>query len=64
MTTPLTFPDNDKRTGGLARRTLLKGAAAMAATGATVTAASAATVTPFGETGVPLRPSPRAMSSR
>src|SRR5579871_6341515 len=44
MTTPLTFPDRK-----LGRRTLLKGAAALAAT--TVTASAAER--PLGETGVP-----------
>src|SRR5690348_6826595 len=60
MTGPLTFPDNENKTGGFARRTLLKGAAAAVAAGATLKATAAAeTVTPFGETAAPLRPSPR-----
>ena len=49
MATPLTFLDNP----ALNRRSLMKGAAALAATAATMTAASAATVTPFGQTGAP-----------
>src|SRR5450759_470398 len=49
MATPLTFLDNP----ALNRRSLMKGAAALAATAATITAASAATVTPFGQTGAP-----------
>ena len=40
---------------GIDRRKLLRGAAALAATAATMTAASAETVTPFGQTAVPLR---------
>ena len=52
MTTPLTFPD--KSQGRFVdRRTLLKGAAALSATGLTMQAAAAATVTPFGQTGAP-----------
>jgi gluconolactonase len=56
MTTKL-HPDDDNvfRTDGLDRRKLMKGAAALAATAATMTSASAETVTPFGETAVPLR---------
>jgi gluconolactonase len=42
MTTPLTFPDNDdNQSGSLARRTLLKGAAALAAGAAMASSASA-----------------------
>jgi gluconolactonase len=55
MTTPLTFPDIENKDRNVNRRTLLKGAAALAATGATVHAASAATVTPTGQTGAPTR---------
>src|SRR6202165_2357476 len=53
MTTPLTFPDHHDKRGSARcdRRTLLKGAAALAATAVTMKAASAATVTPFGQTG-------------
>ena len=51
MTTPLTFAEHSE--GVVDRRRLLKGAAALAATGATVQAASAASVTPFGQTGAP-----------
>ena len=50
MTTPLTFLHNNK-TPALNRRTLLRGAAALAATGATINAASAASERPLGETG-------------
>jgi gluconolactonase len=57
MTAPLTFPESETKTDGVARRTLLKSAAAMAATGLTMKAASAAeTVRAFGETAAPLRP--------
>lgn len=51
---PLEVPDTENKDGNVTRRTLLKGAAALAATGATVKAASAATERPLGETGVPL----------
>jgi gluconolactonase len=51
MTTPLTYPTSHKEAGSLDRRMLLKGAAALATTAATVTAASAATVPPLGQTG-------------
>src|SRR5581483_11881493 len=44
---------------GFDRRKLIKGAAALAATAATMNAASAETVTPFGETAVPLRSNAR-----
>ena len=49
MTSPLTFSDNHV----LNRRSLIKGAAALAATAVTMTAASAATVAPLGQTGLP-----------
>src|SRR6266566_28833 len=49
MTTPLTFLDSQP----FNRRNLIKGAAALAATTATLTAASAASVTPLGQTGAP-----------
>jgi gluconolactonase len=53
MTTPLTFPHDRK---SVDRRLLLKGAAALAATGATVKASLAAeSVAPFGQTGAPTR---------
>src|SRR3954467_6639833 len=52
MTTPLTFPEQAKG-GGLDRRKMLTGAAALAASAVTVKAASAASVTPFGQTGAP-----------
>src|SRR5690242_17708704 len=51
MTTPLTYPACHKEAGAFDRRMLLKGAAALATTAATVTAASAATVAPLGQTG-------------
>jgi gluconolactonase len=51
MTTPLTFPDHPDKS--FARRSLLKGAAALAATAVSATAVSAAE-RPLGETGVPL----------
>ncbi len=54
MTSPLTFPNNDKQSGGVERRTLLKGAAALAVTAAT-TASAGATERPLGETAVRLR---------
>src|SRR3954451_19286877 len=47
MTTPLTFLSKQSPD----RRNLIKGAAALAATGVTMQAASAASVTPFGQTG-------------
>src|SRR5689334_18824742 len=47
MTTPLTFSNN------LHRRSLIKGAAALAASAVTMTAASAETVTAPGQTGAP-----------
>jgi len=49
MTTPLTFSDMSNQR--FDRRKLLRGAAALAATGVGIRAASAATVTPFGQTG-------------
>jgi gluconolactonase len=52
MTTPLTFPDKDQGRA-VNRRILLKGAAAVAATGVTAQAASAASVAPLGQTGAP-----------
>lgn len=54
MTNPTDLSDHRTDTGssGLDRRTLFKGAAALAATAVTAKAASAATVTPFGQTGV------------
>src|SRR3954468_2058995 len=52
MTTPLTFSKQGKG-GGLDRRKMLTGAAALAATAVTVKAACAASVTPFGQTGAP-----------
>src|SRR3954449_1504197 len=52
MTTALTFPEQAKG-GGLDRRKMLTGAAALAAAAVTVKAASAASVTPFGQTGAP-----------
>jgi gluconolactonase len=53
MTSPRPFSDNqtDAAAENVDRRTLLKGAAALAATAVTMKAASAATVTPFGQTG-------------
>ncbi len=53
MTTPLTFPKPEGKGGGLDRRKVLTGAAALAASAVTVKAASAASVTPFGQTGAP-----------
>jgi gluconolactonase len=49
------LPDHstDAGSNGLHRRSLIKGAAALAATAVTMTAASAATVTPLGQTGAP-----------
>ena len=48
----ISLPDPQAQTGGFDRRTLLRGATALAATAVTVKTASAATVTPFGQTGV------------
>jgi gluconolactonase len=55
MTTPLTFPvrNSGDKAGGLDRRKLMKGAAVLAATAATVTPALAAAVAPLGQTGAP-----------
>src|SRR6516162_913962 len=53
MTIPLTFFDTQNKARDVNRRTLLKGAAALAATGATIQAASAAAVAPLGQTGAP-----------
>ena len=61
MTNPTDLPDhqtNADRTASIAAR-LFKGAAALAATAATIKAASAATVTPFGQTGVLTRSTAR-----
>jgi gluconolactonase len=57
MTNPTDLPDHQTKTGSgfVDRRGLLKTAAALAATAATMKAASAATVTPFGQTGAPTR---------
>ena len=44
---------------GIDRRKLLRGAAALAATAATMTAAAAETVTPFGQTAAPTRSTER-----
>jgi gluconolactonase len=55
MTNLTDLPDHstDAGSSGLHRRSLIKGAAALAATAVTMTAASAATVTPLGQTGAP-----------
>jgi gluconolactonase len=55
MTNLIDLPDHstDAGSSGLHRRSLIKGAAALAATAVTMTAASAATVTPLGQTGAP-----------
>jgi gluconolactonase len=55
MTTPLTFLEHQHKggSGGFDRRTLMKGAAALAATAVSVKAASAATAPPLGQTGAP-----------
>ncbi|WGS19741.1 MULTISPECIES: SMP-30/gluconolactonase/LRE family protein [unclassified Bradyrhizobium] len=55
MTTPLTFRDHDNKAGGLARRTLLKGAAAALAATAATKASAAEMAAPLGETGAPTR---------
>src|SRR5688500_1470635 len=55
MTNSSSLPDPQPQAGGLDRRSLFKGAAALAATAVTVKAASAASVTPFGQTGVVTR---------
>lgn len=57
MTKPLTFPDLSNQDKSFNRRTLLKSAAALAATGASVGAASAAGVAPLGQQGAPTRAS-------
>src|SRR5216684_1822891 len=51
MTTPLTFPQRADKGGGLDRRKMLTGTAALAASAVSVKAASAASVAPFGQTG-------------
>src|SRR5947209_3775690 len=53
MTAPLTFPKLEGKGGGLDRRKMLTGAAALGASALTVKTASAASVTPFGQTGAP-----------
>jgi gluconolactonase len=55
MTTPLTFAASlmESGSGPVDRRKLLTGAAALAASAATMTAASAATVMPAGQSGAP-----------
>jgi gluconolactonase len=57
MTNQRQIPDNAKsvEAEGFDRRTLLKGAAALATTAVTTQAASAATVPPLGQTGAPTR---------
>jgi gluconolactonase len=55
MTIPLTFPKDENQSSRIARRTLLKGTAALAAAGMTMQAASAETVVPLGQTGTPTR---------
>jgi gluconolactonase len=54
MTSLLTFPKKQF----LDRRNVIKGAAALVATAVTAKAATAETVTPFGETGAPVRSTP------
>src|SRR5919197_4965286 len=53
MTTSLTFSDSQQQGGGLDRRKILTGAAALAASAVTVKTASAASVAPLGQTGAP-----------
>src|SRR5260370_40269793 len=54
MTNPTNLPGRqDGGSNGLDRRTLIRGAAALAATAATMKAASAATGAPLGQTGAP-----------
>ena len=53
MTSPLTFPDPQRKGGGFDRRKVLTGAAALAASAVTMQAASAASVAPLGQTGAP-----------
>jgi gluconolactonase len=53
MTSPLTFPDPQRKGGGFDRRKVLTGAAALAASSVTMQAASAASVAPLGQTGAP-----------
>src|SRR5438045_9702539 len=58
MTTSLTLPDPQHRSGGFNRRKMLTGAAALAASAATMQAASAASVAPLGQTGAPTLQTP------
>ena len=58
MTSPLTFPDPENKGGGLDRRRMLTGAAALAASAVTMKAASAASVAPLGQTGAPTLQTP------
>src|SRR5882672_10030480 len=60
MTNPQTFSDNHTEAGAknFDRRTLLRSAAALAATAVTMNAASAATVAPLGQTGAPTLQTP------
>ena len=52
MTSSLTFPDSHQ-SGGVDRRKILTGAAALAASAVTMKTASAASVAPLGQTGAP-----------
>ena len=58
MTSSLTFPDSQQQGGGFDRRKILTGAAALAASAATMKTASAASVAPLGQTGAPTTASP------
>src|SRR6188474_3151460 len=58
MTSSLTFSDSQQQRGGLDRRKILTGAAALAASAVTMKTASAASVAPLGQTGVPTTAAP------
>ncbi|KRQ96987.1 gluconolactonase [Bradyrhizobium jicamae] len=58
MTTSLTFSDPHQQGGGLDRRKILTGAAALAASAVTMKTASAASVAPLGQTAAPTTASP------
>ena len=53
MTTSLTNPEPRTSRGGIDRRKILAGTAALAASAVTVSAANAASVAPLGQTGAP-----------
>jgi len=59
MTTSLTNPGPQTSRGGIDRRKILAGTAALATSAVAATAAGAATVAPLGQTGAPTRQTDR-----